>query len=340
MKTITTFLKTCLPFFLINLLRALRGEMQLKVAFYLPYFLLSDDLKAIKARLNYKSNMIVLDSWNKAFLEYSNGVKNPINLLWADGPKPGNFGDWLSPYVFHKLTSQQIVHIPDYSNFKKKHILGIGSIANKTNKFSHVFGAGIHSINDYVNPAAKFYFVRGPHTSRKIIECGGKGIDIFGDMGFILNKIYQPFNIDKDIDVLFVRHLIHQKLDVKIPSNFVEYSICASDAHSIEKFINVLLRSRVVVTSAMHCYIVCKSYGIPCALIDFWESDLKMFGDGIKYHDAMLGAGLKPYSPFSLKLDLNKYDLDNIVNEDKLSNYFVNDLYNHVKKSILLFNND
>jgi hypothetical protein len=335
---IKSFLIKVLPFKYLNLLRALRGGFQLTFASYCPNCLLNQKYKSIKL----KSTGLLIDGthghWGSAFREYSVGKNPAIDLLWMDGPIPGNFGDWLSPYIIHSLSNQKVIHIPDYKIYNKKHIVGLGSIANKINKHSHVFGTGIASVSDLIDINAKFHFVRGPATRALIIDRGGPKVDMFGDMGFILSKIYFPKNISKDIDVLFVRHLIHQKLNLDLPQNFVEYSINASDSKTIKDLIKMILRSKKVVTSAMHCFIACKSYGVPCALISFSSSKISMYGDGIKYKDAMLGAGLIYQAPFELPLKSKSFNFDYIFNDEKLNQAFVEDLFNHTHKSLELYN--
>jgi hypothetical protein len=336
-KNIKIFLLKWLPFSVLNFLRAQRGFLRVLISQAGPEFLMTDKFKAIKIKSGGHLTAPFKSEWANAFSAYAQGKNPPINLLWVDGPMPGNFGDWLSPYILHSITNQKIVHIPDYSVCRRKHIVGLGSIANKINLYSHVFGAGIAKKSENIDVRAKFHFVRGPHTRNAIIKLGGPNVEIFGDMGFVLSKIYCPLVVEKDIDVLFVRHLIHQNIELVLPENFVEYSINASGSESIKAFIDTLLRAKAVVTSAMHCYIACKSYGVPCALVDFSEAEMPMFGDGIKYQDAMLGAGFKGISPFRLDRNLSFFNFDNIVNDDELSEIFVNDLFEHIKKSIATY---
>lgn len=333
-----TGLKKNLPYPIFNLLRALRGVLQNLLAKRLPAPFLSRKFKLIKARLNNDVVKIDGDPWNSAFLEYAAGTNETINLLWVDGPMHlGNFGDWLSPYILKKISGQRINHVPDYSLFPDKHMIGIGSIARKINRDSHVFGTGIHSINDSINPDAIFYFVRGPYTRKRLLECGGPKVDFLGDMGFILSKIYNN-NVQKRNKVLLVRHTIHQDIPLMLGNDIVEYSINASNSKTIENFIDEILASHVVITSAMHCYIACMSYGIPCLLIDFKDSKKSFFGDGIKYLDASEGAGLKKMNRLTLGLDLRNIDFANHVSAEGVNQAFIDDLFEHVQMSIKKFN--
>lgn len=333
------FLLKILPFKTLDRLRTIRGIAELFLARYLPSIFLPLRYRSIKARLFQDYSSKNLDDWNKAFLEYSSSGVFTTYLMWADRPSPGNFGDWLSPYIFHKISSNKVIHVPDYGNFERKHIVGIGSIACKINKYSHVFGTGIHTIKDNINPGANFHFVRGPYTRKRLIECGGRKVDIFGDMGFVMSKLYPKKLLEEQYEVLLVRHLIHQDLPLNLPEYIHEFPINASGSQSIESFIDKILGSRVVITSAMHCYIVCKSYGIPCALIDFKDAKRNLFGDGIKFLDAMAGAGLKEINPHKVGFDLQKENIDYLVNDDNPSQLFIDDLFEHIQSSIENFRN-
>lgn len=337
LKYVKAFLIRKLSFAGLNFLRLIRGNAQFLLSKYCPEFFLSEKYKAIKLKHGGVSFSIE-NRWGNAFASYAEGSDKPIDLLWIDGPMPGNFGDWLSPYIIKSVSGQKITYIPNYSYFKKKHIIGVGSIANKINPYSHVFGSGIASVNDNVNPNATFHFVRGPYTRDLIMRLGGPKVDVLGDMGFILRKIYTPKFKEKDIELLFVRHITHQGVPLILPEYAVEHLIDASDPTSIQNFLDVIVSSRKVITSAMHCYIACKSYGVPCALVDFKDSKVNLFGDGIKYRDASEGAGLRSLSPFPMGLNMAKFNFDNIMDEEVVSENFVEDLYKHVHRSIQIYN--
>jgi hypothetical protein len=95
---------------------------------------------------------------------------------------------------------------------------------------------------------------------------------------------------------------------VKLPKNFDELSVQISHPNDVVDFIKKLHEYDSVVTSAMHVLITCQSYGIPCALVVFKGFEDYVHGDGIKYIDYALGAGVKEVSPTPInpKLDINE----------------------------------
>ena len=315
----------------------MRAEALNLLARYTPDFFLSKKLQDIKlvhlpdSSLNTHSD---ISNWVKAHKLLNKGEYPNILLMWYDNPSHENFGDWLSPYIIKQISGQKITHLPDYCNSKRKHIVGIGSIANRINEFSHVFGTGISSINDIVNPHANFHFVRGPYTRKNIMNEGGPKVEFMGDMGFILSKLYKPLSLQKEIEVLFVRHVVHQSLTIQLPDYVVEHTINISDSDAIQNLVDKIVISKLVITSAMHCYIACKSYGVPVSLVTFENSQRKVFGDGIKYRDAMEGVGLQSSAPLELPLNLTRFNFENIVDLQVVNESILNDLHAKVLKSI------
>jgi len=98
-----------------------------------------------------------------------------------------------------------------------------------------------------------------------------------------------------------------------------ELDIYMSHPKDIQLLVETLNKYDRVVTSAMHIFITCQSYGIPCALITFTGFEDSVHGTGIKYGDYAQGVGLASISPVAVGLDLNKTDFDNITTEHKIS---------------------
>ena len=74
-----------------------------------------------------------------------------------------------------------------------------------------------------------------------------------------------------------------------------------------------------VVTSAMHVLIACQSYGIPCALVVFEGHLSAVSGNGMKYSDYSLGAGLDPIDPAPVPLDLREVAIADLVRDEAVS---------------------
>jgi len=233
-----------------------------------------------------------------SYLSYSSKPsENKIHLAWWENPYPGNYGDWLTPYIFSHYTQERIIFQGLTSRAVRKHIVSLGSVGRFIKSNSVVVGTGVSSFKYPLNTKADYVSVRGPHTADLLLQSGGPKIESFGDPGVVLSKIL-PVNRGKTNGrVALVRHHTHLQAPVILPNNFDELSVLLSHPDDMVSFIKKLNEYDSVVTSAMHVLITCQSYGIPCALVVFKGFEEYVHGDGIKYLDYALGAGVKAISP-------------------------------------------
>lgn len=286
------------------------------------------DPKAVQASLE----------WGRAFKAYRDegSVRTPIPLVWWDSPSPGNFGDWLSPYIFANLEKRPIHYVKPDSSPGKPHLIAVGSIAKFAQANSIVFGSGIAHRNTQLHPGATYISVRGPHTADCLKQSGGRVPDVLGDPGILMSKLYQPRTTGKTGTAALVRHIRHQGLDIQMPSYMKELSILASQPAAIERLVDELVTMDFVITSAMHCFIVCQSYDIPCALVTFEGLEDAVPGDGIKYRDYLSGVGQKEFSPVVLPTDLRNIDLHNWIVDERISQRIIGDLVQHAQRAASL----
>lgn len=237
------------------------------------------------------------DRWGEAFCLYNSRVgAEKIPLMWADGPMPGNYGDWLSPYIVTRFLGVNVVHVSEVLANKKKHLVALGSILSLANRHSVVVGAGVSSYKESVDANAVLVSIRGPYTNSHITKTVGKKCDRFGDIGFLLRRIYVPEAAERR-GILVVRHIQHQKIKIRLDSDFREISINRARPDDIERFISELHEAEFVATSAMHCFITCISYSIPCVLFSMGDWKSSVPGDGVKYKDSLAGVNLPEVEP-------------------------------------------
>ncbi len=278
-------------------------------------------------------NLVV--EWGLAFGEYNRpDDKGYVSLMWADRPSPGNFGDWLSPYIFAKLTSMPIRFIDPLSRNPSKHFVGIGSLAPSIKKTSIVLGAGTAKIGMKINPHAKYISLRGPYSAEELIKSGGPKVEKFGDLGFICSRLYTPKSEKIPHKKLFVRHVNHLNLDIQIDDGIEELKIYSSSIKSIEEFIDNIYSAEQVITSAMHCFITCQSYNIPCALVNFKKGSNAVWGDGVKYLDCLAGVGLPEIKPYLLENKISIADFDFLNFPKNITDEKINDIYSHAKSNV------
>jgi len=295
-----------------NIVNLLRKQRQLRESIYrflymfginknenYPYYLKLKSKKQVSTDVSYSN--CINKRWGEAFCKYnSDKAKKNVDLVWADSPIPGNYGDWLSPYIINKLGKVNVTHLDEVSNSSKKHIVALGSIICSVNENSFVLGTGIPSKDENINVKATFISVRGTYTDERIVELGGNKVNNYGDIGFLMRRVYNPKTTDHKKDILVVRHIQQASIRLELKPGFREISINAAHPRDIENFVDELHTAELVVTSAMHCFITCISYGIPCVLFSLggWKNNVP--GDGVKYLDTLSGVNLPEVKPYQI----------------------------------------
>jgi len=257
---------------------------------------------------------------SRTFAYYANREsKETIDLAWWHRPFPGNFGDWLSPLVFASHTDKRILFQPVTGVAVRKHLVSLGSIGRFIKSNSVVVGTGISTDEITLNHKATYVSVRGPITAGVLKKSGGPDVELFGDPGIIMSRVIPVQRKTTNGRTAFVRHFSHKQIPMVLNDNMDELDVLMSHPDAITRFVQRLNEYDNVVTSAMHVFITCQSYGIPCALVTFNGFEENVHGNGIKYADYALGAGLERVDPVAVGLNLTKVDFDNIMRADRVS---------------------
>jgi len=257
---------------------------------------------------------------SKSFLYYSSKPSSSaINLAWWAKPFPGNFGDWLSPLIVNHYTDKKIIFQSPVRMAIKDHMIGLGSIGRFIKPNSVVVGTGISTDELTLAKSANYVSVRGPVTARVVKESGGPSVESFGDPGVLISRIFPVERTKTNGRVALVRHFTHKPIPLTLESNMDELDIFMSHPDDIKVLVETLNLYDRVVTSAMHIFITCQSYGIPCALVTFEGFEDSVHGNGIKYGDYAQGVGLESISPIPVSLDFLKVDFENLTTDHKIS---------------------
>ena len=283
-----------------------------------------------------RTNRILSPAENRAissaisFLRYhsfsDDATEKPLRLSWWSHPHPGNFGDWLSPYLIQKYSRKSIEFQSLHEGTKISHLVAIGSIGRFVKKSSIVVGTGVSSDEFLMEPNAKYFSLRGPRTAALLKKSGGPTVDSFGDPGVLASRIYPVIRGKTNGRIALVRHHSHRSLPIRKNENMDELSILRSHPAQIEELFIALNQYEAVVTSAMHVYITCQSYGIPVSLISFKGFENAVHGDGSKYLDYAEGAGVTPRVPHVVPLDLRHIDITNLLTNEKISEEKLNEV--------------
>jgi len=279
---------------------------QMKTMFEEKYLLTQAEINSITA--------------SKSFLYYASKPSSAaINLAWWAKPFPGNFGDWLSPLIVSHYTDKKVIFQSPVRLAMKEHMIGLGSIGRFIKPNSVVVGTGISTDELTLAKGAKYVSVRGPVTARVVKESGGPEVESFGDPGVLISRIFPVERSKTNGRVALVRHFTHKPIPLTIDSNMDELDIFMSHPDEIKILVEALNAYDRVVTSAMHIFITCQSYGIPCALITFEGFEDSVHGNGIKYGDYAQGVGLDSINPQPVSLDFKRVDFENLTTDHQIS---------------------
>ncbi len=272
-----------------------------------------------------------------SFGSYARPVEgaSPIALAWWPRPFPGNFGDWLSPFVLASVSGAPVSYVSPTARSSSPHIVAVGSIGRFVKRNSIVVGTGISNDDIMLEKAARYISVRGPLTARLLADCGGPRVECLGDPGALLSRLVPVESTEPNGRLALVRHFTHRHIPLTVPDDMDELDVLVSHPDAIRSFVERLHEYDGVVTSAMHVMIACQSYGIPCALIGFEGFETTVHGNGIKYEDYALGAGLDTVNtPQTVGFDLRGASLRDRLTEVRVSEEKLDEIDDAVRAAI------
>ena len=263
-----------------------------------------------------------------------------IDLIYPKRPKVdfssglNNFGDVLNFYLIFKLTGLKIIEIrSEYYN--KKSFLFIGSILQRSNRYSIVWGSGFISKESKCNEKPKIvYGVRGPLTRKLLVEQNVQCPKVYGDPALLLPLIYKS-NSKIKYKIGVIPHYVDKNNPwlKKIKNKTVK--IIDIQNQNIEGFIDSVCECEIIISSSLHGIIVSDTYGIPSLWVEFSKN---VKGDGFKFRDYYMSVGKNVTSPTRINYEKSLEELLDFVCYEKIrfnSKQLLDSLPFPIKKSIL-----
>lgn len=236
-----------------------------------------------------------------ALLHFFN--RSTIKSYWYENNH--NFGDILNPLFIHRLSGKNVIWI-NPKLYRYKNYIVIGSILDRANRYSTVWGAGFISQESKCSEKPdKICAVRGPLTRQKLLESGINCPEVYGDPALLLPKMYTPKSQKKyklgiiahyvDMDNIWLKNLNDPDvliLNIQSPNPF--------------DFIDQVYSCEKIVSSSLHGLIVADAYGIPSLWLEFSD---KVVGKGFKFLDYFLSVNRSDTQPFIIKKETSVDEL-------------------------------
>lgn len=221
-----------------------------------------------------------------------------------------NFGDILNPILASNFTNKNVKKIGKRKSKFKEHYFMIGSIIQRCNSQTIIWGSGLISDTiDLKRHPKKVLAVRGPLTRKRLLELGVSCPKIYGDPALLLPKFYDPKNINKKYELGIIPHYVDKNDDrLKKFSNTKKIKIIDVQNKNPLEVVNQVIECKKIISSSLHGIIVADAYGIPSA---WTELSNKVIGNGFKFNDYFLSVGRKQRKAFNF----NQFEsLDDILN--------------------------
>lgn len=234
-----------------------------------------------------------------------------MKVWWLGSEKArGNFGDILTPAILDHFS----INYEFVNHYSQADAICVGSIARRAGKGVTVLGSGIISRSDKIIAEANWKFVRGPLTRNRVLECGGKCPENYGDPALLLPLLCNESK--KEYEVGYVPHFVdYGTLKEQMPNNFI---IQLKNFHcSPLDTAKEITKCHKIISSSLHGIIAAHAYGIPAAWI---ESVNSLKGDDSKFYDYFASIGID--NPEKCSIDKPVFTLPNIDLTDGIIKQF------------------
>jgi len=218
-----------------------------------------------------------------------------------------NFGDYITPYIYNKLSNKSAILNKNGGKNKKDVVLGAGSILHNARENHIIWGTGFMFGNEKIKKPKKILSVRGPLTRKTIIENGYTCPEKYGDIGLILPYFFYP-DVKKKYKIGIIPHYIDVDAFNIIFPNYSSDIKIIDVTEPIEKVITNILKCDMTMSSSLHGIIVSHAYNIKCLWIKITN---KIGGGNFKFRDYYGSINIKNYVdilPYILnkKISINK----------------------------------
>jgi pyruvyltransferase len=204
-----------------------------------------------------------------------------MSVAWCRVPKPGNFGDILTPFILRHYGYQVSWAGPESADY-----YFVGSIAKWARENTTVLGSGSMTAAARLNPRARWRWVRGPRTRELVIKNGGSCPEIYGDPALLLPRCVECAE-EKIYPVGIVPHYVDYQ---EVKESFPDLPVINLINADVREVVRQITQCECIISSSLHGIIAAHAYGIPAAWVKFSD---RLAGDDTKFHDHHEALGLE-----------------------------------------------
>ncbi|MBY5973856.1 polysaccharide pyruvyl transferase family protein [Ferrimonas balearica] len=214
------------------------------------------------------------------------GYGRDRNMFWS-WYRPRNFGDWIGPYLFLKMTGLKPQWISPRRRNGLTYYMTVGSILRHLviDDEAIVWGSGIISKGDQFARPFVTHAVRGPQTRARMHDLGYECPAVYGDPAVLLPNYFAAPEIEVKHRVGIIPHYFDLPAVQKLAARDVRV---IDVTRPIEEVVSDILSCEWTISSSLHGIIVSHAYGVPSV----WARSLvELHGDNVKFLDYLEGAG-------------------------------------------------
>ncbi len=208
---------------------------------------------------------------------------------WAHPGKVFNFGDWVGPFLYERLTGRRpLRYRPKFSPLGRT-MFTAGSILRwiRRPRSAIIWGSGVMSAEDRFPAPLQVLAVRGPRTRARMMELGYDCPAIYGDPAILLPRVFSPGRCQRHALGLIPHY--HDLDHARRLAAASDEILLIDVRRPVRAVIRDILSCAAVASSSLHGIIVAQGYGVPALRVTFGA---RIGGDGTKFADHALAVGL------------------------------------------------
>lgn len=191
-----------------------------------------------------------------------------------------NVGDTLTPWLVERIAGAH----PTFAELDRdgKILVGAGSVLNWARSENVVWGAGLASFKDEVDPDCCITAVRGPLSRAVALAAGAACPAVYGDPGLLLPQFLE--GAEPQCEIGIVPHYVDQERAAVYRSRARVINVL----QPVEAFVAELTSCQFIFSSSLHGLVIADGYGIANAWVRFSDS---IGGDNMKFYDHFEAVG-------------------------------------------------